>query len=202
MVSRCGLFAWPRFESRVRQGGKLRLLDAPGAADYFLDASVRCAPPPGSNSAHPCARTRTARVAADCPAAIAAHRRISRRSATPRRARFTRASRAPLVTHAQASVPSRCRLAERVGARRLACCERVPVAPQEAPRRRRASLGRPGGGHRSRRGQPRRRDASVAPLWMRSCAQQRKRALSKKSGVTDVTKYGNGHVLSSNRVAS
>ena len=115
MVSRCGLFAWPRFESRVRQGGELRLLDAPGAADYFLDASVRCAPPPGSNSAHRCARTRTARVTADCPAAIAAHRRISRRSATPRRARFTRASRAPLVTHAQASVPSRCRLAERVG---------------------------------------------------------------------------------------
>ena len=88
-----------------------------GAADYmyFLGASVRCTPPPGSNSAYPCARTCTARIAAACLAAIAAHRRISRRSATPRRARFTRAARAPLVTHAQASVPSRCRLAERVG---------------------------------------------------------------------------------------
>jgi hypothetical protein len=36
MVSRCGSFAWRRFESRVRQGGKVRLLGAPGAADYFL----------------------------------------------------------------------------------------------------------------------------------------------------------------------
>ena len=36
MVSRCGLFAWPRFESRVRQGAQIRLLGAPGAADYFL----------------------------------------------------------------------------------------------------------------------------------------------------------------------
>ena len=30
------VFAWPRFESRVRQGGKVRLLGAPGAADCFL----------------------------------------------------------------------------------------------------------------------------------------------------------------------
>ena len=36
MVSRCGVFAWRRFESRVRQGGKFRVLGAPGAADYFL----------------------------------------------------------------------------------------------------------------------------------------------------------------------
>ena len=57
------------------------------------------------------ARTRHTNVPAHAPhasrptaraAAIAVHRRISRRSATPRRARFTRASRAPLVTHAQA----------------------------------------------------------------------------------------------------
>ena len=34
----------------MRQGGKVRLLGAPGAADYFLGATVRCAPPPGSNS--------------------------------------------------------------------------------------------------------------------------------------------------------
>ena len=35
MVSRCGSFAWPRFESRVRKGGKVRVLGAPGA-DYVL----------------------------------------------------------------------------------------------------------------------------------------------------------------------
>ena len=36
MVSRCGLFAWRRFESRVWQGANVRLLGAPGSADYFL----------------------------------------------------------------------------------------------------------------------------------------------------------------------
>ena len=52
----------------------------------------------------------TARLLSLCIAASAVAQR--RRAA---HAVHSRASRAPLVTHAQASVPSRCRLAERVG---------------------------------------------------------------------------------------
>ena len=53
IVSRCGSFAWRRFESRVLQGAQVRLLGAPGAADYFLGASIRCAPAPGSGARWP-----------------------------------------------------------------------------------------------------------------------------------------------------
>ena len=84
----------------------------------------------------------------------------------------------------------------------LARCKRAPVAPQEAPRRRRASLGRPGGGHRSRRGQPRRRRRVCrTAVDVRACS-ERIRAISKKSGVSDVTKCGSSLVLSTNHLAS
>ena len=126
------------------------------------------------------ARTRHTNVPAHAPhASRPTARLLSLCIAASAVAQRRRAAHGSLAPHAPRLSPMRRLLCPRAAdlpsglARCLARCERVPVAPWEALRRRRASLGRPGGGHWSRRGQPRRRDASVAPLWMRSCAQQR-----------------------------
>ena len=130
-----------------------------GAGDNLLGASSCCAPPPGSKSMLVPSRTFALRVAAACPAVCTAHRRGSRRPAAQLRVRFTRASRAPFVTHAQAS-------------RALAlptCRAGRPTAWHDARGRlwRRRRL-RGGGGRASCHAAASRAagDASVAPLWM------------------------------------
>ena len=102
------------------------------------------------------ARTQ-AHVAAACPAVCTAHSRGSRRPAAQLRVRATRASCGLFVAHAQDFVPSRRQLSERVGSTGRYNARGHCIRRGRHRGCMRACLGRPGGGHRSHRGQPRRR---------------------------------------------